>query len=186
MLQVREEIDALATLIRERGCRSLLEVGSKFGGSLDVLARAMPIGSRVVSVDMPGGTKLWRESEPALKGVIAALKADGYDTSVIWGDSTDAAVIRAVTALGPYDAIFIDANHTEPFVRQDWANYGPLGMMVAFHDIAWRRAPEWVGVRIDVPKVWDELTREYPHVAFRFCPTGKNNGIGVLFRDQPC
>jgi hypothetical protein len=54
--------------------------------------------------------------------------------------------------------------------------------LVAFHDIAWRRAPEWVGVRIDVPEFWDSIKGDYRHEEFKFCPTGKNNGIGVLWR----
>jgi predicted O-methyltransferase YrrM len=67
----------------------------------------------------------------------------GFDTHLIWGDSTAAEVIEKLMALGPFDAIFIDANHTSLIVEKDWANYGPMGRIVAFHDIGWHRAPEW-------------------------------------------
>ena len=154
MLQVDAEIDGLADIFRKEDVRSFLEIGSKFGGSLERLASALPIGSRIVSVDMPRGTKAWRESEPALKGVIDGLKARGYDAHLIWGDSTAEDVIEQVRALGPFDAIFIDANHTLPFVQKDFANYSPMTRIMAFHDIGWRRAPEWEGVRIDVPEFW--------------------------------
>lgn len=183
MLQVEAEIDGLADIFWKEGVRSFLEIGSKFGGSLLRIAERLPVGSRIVSVDLPKGTKAWRESEPALKGVIDGLKARGYDAHLIWGDSTASAIINQVRALGPFDAIFIDANHTLPFVEEDFANYGPMTKVIAFHDIGWRRAPEWVGVRIDVPEFWEEVKGKYRHEELKFCPTGKNNGIGVLWKD---
>lgn len=182
LLQVEAEIDGFAQILKREGVRSYLEIGSKFGESLARVAKTLPVGSRVVSVDLPKGTKAWPESERALKGNIAKLQADGYDAHLIWGDSTHRAVIDQVAALGPYDAIFIDANHTLPFLENDWANYGRMGRIVAFHDINWHRAPEWVGVRIDVPEFWDRIKADYRHEEFRLCPTGKNNGIGVLWR----
>lgn len=182
MLQVPEEIDGLANLLAREGVRSFLEIGSKFGESLKRVAEALPVGSRIVSIDLPQGTRAWAQSEPALKGVVAGLKAKGYDAHIIWGDSTHRVVIDQAAKLGPYDAIFIDANHTMPFLEKDWANYGRMGRIVAFHDINWHRAPEWVGVRIDAPEFWDRIKAGHRHEEFRLCPTGKNNGIGVLWR----
>lgn len=181
-LQVQAEINALATVIQVEGCRSLLEIGSKFGGSLWPLALAMPKGSRVVAVDMPNGTKAWDESRLSLMHCIDALRERGYDAHVIWGDSTSPDVIERVRNLGPFDCCFIDANHTMPFVIKDWQSYGPMSTIVAFHDINWRRAPEWVGIRIDVPAFWDRIKGGFVHREFCYCPTGKNNGIGVLWR----
>lgn len=184
LLQDEAEIDALAGVLRRDGVRSLLEVGSKYGGSLKRLAAALPVGSRVVGVDLPGGTRAWNESKVALNQTILDLKADGYDARVVWGDSTDPKVVELVSGLGPFDAIFIDANHTLSYVTKDWQTYGPMGRIVAFHDIAWRRAPEWIGIRIDVPQFWDSIKNQFRHEEFRFCPTGKNNGIGVLWRED--
>lgn len=183
LLQVEEELDWLAEIVRREGVCSLLEIGSKFGESLHRLATAMPARSHVVSVDLPGGTKMWRSSEKALQGNINDLQSRGYDAHVIWGSSFDPVVIEQVRALGPYDMIFIDADHRLPGVTKDWENYGPMGRMIAFHDIAWRRAPEWEGVRIDVPQFWDSIKGDYHHEEIRACPTGKNNGIGVLWRE---
>jgi predicted O-methyltransferase YrrM len=182
MAQVEAEIDGFAALLVQEGVTSFLEIGSKFGGSLYRIAKRLPAGSRVVSVDMPKGTRAWPQSEAELKATIQKLQTEGYDARVIWGDSTAPEIIEKVEALGPFDAIFIDANHTLPFVKRDWANYGPMGRIIAFHDINWHRAPEWVGTRIDVPEFWDEIKVDYRHQEFRLCPTGKNNGIGVLWR----
>jgi cephalosporin hydroxylase len=177
------EIAAFCALLASEGVISYLEVGSKFGGSLWRAANALPKGSRIVSVDLPGGTKAWKESEAALKACHAALRARGYDTHAIWGDSKDPGVIAQVAALGPFDAALIDADHRLPGVTADFANYGPMARIVAFHDLAWRRAPEWVGTRIDVPEFWASIKGDYARTQeIILCPTGKNNGIGVLWR----
>lgn len=182
MLQDEAEISALADLFQREGVRSYLEIGSKFGGSLGRIAKMLPAGSRIVSVDMPNGTKAWNESRVSLSALVSDLRSRNYDARIIWGDSQYAGVVEKVRELGPFDAILIDADHRLPGVTADWKNYGPLGRIVAFHDIAWRRAPDWVGTRIDVPEFWDSIKGDYRHQEIRFCPTGKNNGIGVLWR----
>jgi cephalosporin hydroxylase len=181
-LQVPAEIGRFAQILRDENVRSFLEVGSKFGGSLWTAANALPIGSKIVAVDMPKGTRAWDESRASLVECVAELNLRGYEATVVWGDSTAPSTIEAVTKFGPFDAAFIDANHTLPFVTKDFATYGPMARIVAFHDIAWRRAPDWVGTRIDVPEFWNSIKGDYRHEEIKLCPTGKNNGIGVLWR----
>ena len=184
ILQVPEEIDAYCNILRTEEVSLYLEVGSKFGGSLWRAARALPVGSRIVSIDLPNGTKAWRDSRASLEACIADLKDLGYDARIIWGDSMSPDVIRKAYLYGPYHAIMLDADHRLPGVTSDWQNYGPMSKsIVAFHDIAWRRAPEWQGVRIDVPEFWNSIKNDYRHQELKFCPTGKNNGIGVLWKD---
>jgi hypothetical protein len=65
--RTRPRSTAFAPLLVREGVTSYLEVGSKFGGSLWRAANALPKGSRIVSVDLPGGTKAWKESEASLK-----------------------------------------------------------------------------------------------------------------------
>jgi hypothetical protein len=48
-----------SALLQREGVRSYLEIGSKFGGSLWRVANSLPPGSRIVSVDLPNGTKAW-------------------------------------------------------------------------------------------------------------------------------
>lgn len=180
--QVPEEIERWTEIVVSSGARSYLEVGSKFGGSLWHVASRLPPGSRVVSIDMPRGTKLWAESEPSLKGCIAALKAMGHDARVFWGSSTDEGIVAAIEKLGPFDACFLDGNHTMPYVTADFGHFGTISRIVGFHDIGWRRAPTWQGTRIDVPDWWEQHKNSYRHEEIKLCPTGKNNGIGVFWR----
>jgi predicted O-methyltransferase YrrM len=183
ILQVADEMDEYCDILRKDGVHNYLEIGSKFGGSLWRAASALPVGARIVAVDLPNGTKAWKDSRVSLEECIQDLRALGYDARVIWGDSQSREVIRQVELWGPYDGIMIDADHRLPGVAADWTVYGPMSRsIVAFHDIAWRRAPEWEGVRIDVPEFWNSIKDQYHHVEIKRCPTGKNNGIGVLWR----
>ena len=178
------EIAEYCDILRGSEVRLYLEIGSKFGGSLWKAANALPKGSRIVSVDMPNGTKAWNDSRVSLDRCIADLKSAGYDAHVIWGDSQARDVVRKVELLGPFDAVMLDADHRLPGVTSDWINYGPMSRsIVAFHDIGWRRAPEWVGTRIDVPEFWDSIKHDFRYKEIKHCPTGKNNGIGVLWKD---
>ncbi len=183
MLQVPAEIARFVEIVAENKVRSYLEIGSKFGGSLWTVSQVLPKKARIVAVDLPEGNRA-DVTTRSVQACITELNRLGKDARVIFGDSTDSAVIEAVRKLGPFDAVFIDANHTTEFVESDWSAYGQMARMVAFHDIAWRRAPDWAkgDKRIDVGQLWDVLKETYRHEEIRLCPTGKNNGIGVLWR----
>jgi len=181
--QDETEISAFVDLLAREGVKSYLEIGSKFGGSLWRVANALPKGSVIVAVDLPDSAGGHSASRVSLAACVEALRAEGYQAHLIWGDSTDPQLIEHVRALGPFDAALIDANHTLEYVTQDFANYGPMARVVAFHDIAWRRKDSWVGKRIDVPVFWAAAKAAAArHEEIVYCPTGKNNGIGVLWR----
>lgn len=183
-LQDPVEIEEFCEIVKAEECSSYLEIGSKFGSSLWRAAQSMPKGSRIVSVDLPNGTKAWTESRLSLVACVDELKKQGYDARIIWGDSQSFDVVRQVAVAGPFDCVMIDADHRIKGVTTDFENYGPMSRkMVAFHDISWRRAPDWQGVRIDVPEFWDSIKSEYRHKEIRHDTSGKNNGIGVLWKD---
>lgn len=172
------ELGRFIDVLKRENVRSYLEIGSKFGGSLWRIANALPKGSRVVAVDLPWGN---RESLPHLEACVAELQRNGYVAELIIGDSTSDDVIERVRASAPFDACLIDANHTEPYVRKDWANYGPMCRIVAFHDIGWVPRPQPGNkLPIDVPVVWNEIKAQHPSHEIRLCP--RDNGIGVLWR----
>lgn len=182
-LQNELELNDFISVLMAEGVRSYLEIGSKFGGSLWKVARSLPKKSRVVSVDLPHGDKSFKESQAPLEECVRALKAKGYDAHLILGDSTAADVVEKARALGPYDAVFIDANHTLPYVRKDWENYGPMGKLVAFHDIGfYRREGLPPGKKpIEVPIFWRELKALGKNRTLDIRRDKQDNGIGVVW-----
>lgn len=176
--QNETELLRFVELLKRERVNSFLEVGSKHGGNLWRIATALPAGSRIVSVDLPWGDQ---STLPHLQGCILELKARAYDAHLFIGDSTDPAIITQVKALGPYDAVFVDANHTLPYVTKDWQNYGPMGRLVAFHDIAWKREnlPAHK-MPINVPEFWRSIKDGFRHQEISEQP--RDNGIGVLWQ----
>lgn len=172
--QIEGELDALIELIGESGARSFLEIGSKFGGSLWRIARSLPKGSRVVSVELYPPAPLLR--------CIEALREEGYDAHLIVGNSMDPATIDKVKKRGPYDALFIDGNHKLMYVRSDWERYGPMAKLIAFHDIGWRRAVPASPNRILVPEFWDSIKGDHRHQEILLDPEKNAYGIGVIWR----
>lgn len=74
---------------------------------------------------------------------------------ILCGESTSDWCIKNAKNLGPFDLIFIDGNHQEPFILKDFENYGPLinkNGFIALHDIA---SEEWP----DVSKRWSVIKR---------------------------
>lgn len=179
--QNAKEIAWLSDILKREKVSRFLEVGARYGGSLWKIAQVMPSGSRIVAVDLPAGYGGREDGEVNLQACIDRLNELGHDASMILGDSTSPDVIERARKLGPFDACFIDANHVEKYVRSDWANYGGMARIVAFHDIGWKRPPDYKGTRIDVPKVWAELKAKYRHEEIIL--DGKDNGIGVLWRN---
>ncbi len=181
--QNAKEIAWLADIIKREKVTSFLEVGARYGGSVWKIAQVLPAGSRIVVVDMPGGYGGRTDGQVNLEACIDRLNEMGFDATLILGDSTDPEVVKQVQALGPFGACFIDANHVEYCVRSDWENYGEASGIVAFHDIGWKRDAHYRGVRIDVPLVWAELKAKHRHEEIIVDQKGKDNGIGVLWRD---
>jgi len=137
------EIEIAKMMIRRQAPRDVyLEIGGKFGGSLNGFGREMNPGATLISVDLPAGSAPKGEEAAArLRGTVASLKADGYDAHVIFGDSTAPdtidAVWQAVGAQQKVDVLFIDGSHKLLSVAKDAANYVRFvrpGGLVIFHD----------------------------------------------------
>lgn len=176
------ELEAFIAYLRERQIGSYLEVGSKFGGCLWAVTRIMPKGARVVAVDLPHSHWGRSDSEDSLRSCFQQLKAEGFDAHLFLGDSTSAPIVEQVGKLAPFDAIFIDANHTEPYVRKDFKNYGRLTKVICMHDIGWNNPTPPGRLPIEVPKVWAELRQIYREEAefMEIRRDVNHNGIGIL------
>lgn len=181
ILQNKAELEHFTRLLLKEGVRSYLEIGCKFGGSVWYIANRLPIGARIVGVDLPHGDTSFKESQAPLEHCFAQLRKRGFDAHLIIGDSTDAKVIEKVYALGPYDAAFIDANHTVTYVRQDWMNYSKIVKLIAFHDINFFRAGGMPKGKkpIEVPQIWNEIKNAYRYVEIKH--DIQDNGIGILW-----
>jgi cephalosporin hydroxylase len=180
--QNAEELAEFLLFVQSIQAKRYLEIGSKFGGSLWAVANVMPVGSRIVSVDLPNAKWGRSDSEEALINCVNELERLGYDSYLIFGDSAKKSVVEAVRDLGPFDLVFIDADHVEQAVWSDFQNYGMMTQYCCFHDVG-QTSEVPAGRRpIEVRKVWNDLKKIYHDRAeFREIMHDKGiNGIGIM------
>jgi predicted O-methyltransferase YrrM len=181
LLQDIGEFNDFLKLIQKQKVKSYLEIGSKHGGSFWRITNVLPKGTRVVSVDLPHGDGSFKDSEPNLRQCVSELQKRGYDADLFLTDSTDPITVELVRRKGPFDLVFLDGNHSEPFLQADWENYCQTARMVALHDISWPPTkPPPKGMPCDVMGFWNILKKDHRHVEFR--RRRDECGIGVLWR----
>lgn len=138
------ELERMLALFAEKRPKKVLEIGSWQGGTL---WHWLQIAKVVVSVDdVMRCADAWRQW---------AAEA-GSKLHLLQGFSQDEDVIERASALGPYDFMLIDGDHTYDAVKADWDNYRPMmapGGIMLFHDILPRP-----GYGVDT--VWQEIKAE--------------------------
>lgn len=178
--QYLDEIEAFADLLNAEGVRSYLEVGCRYGDTVHFVGTSLPSGARIVATDFPAhknGRRSPRHTDSAthLQRAVEDLSANGRPATMILGDSHAADTVAKVRALAPFDAVLIDGDHTYEGVAADWRNFGPMGRLVAFHDLMGDKSAS-IGPR----RLFNELKQSYRHQVIS-CDAG-SRGIGVIWR----
>ncbi len=98
--------------------------------------------------------------------------------TLICGNTQSSYVIDLANKLGPYDLIFIDAEHTYEGIKADFNNYLPMlsdNGVIGFHDV---ECPDWPGIN----KFWNELESTNKYNMKKFVKKGflLQYGIGML------
>lgn len=179
------ELRSFMQLLTNKHVTKYLEIGARHGDTFYHIMRSLPVGSTGVAVDYPGAKWGISSSRRYLEDAIADLNNRGYLCKVIFGDSTDSAIINKVANAGLYDAILIDGDHRYEGVKKDWENYHEMARMIAFHDIDGHgeaeRKPN--GSPVEVPRLWAELKEEFPDRAIEFIDKQRRGmGIGVIIQ----
>jgi len=145
----------------------VLEVGCWHGGTL---WHWLQLGGTVVAIDdamrLAGEWERWASEA-------------GAELHLLQGASQDLAIVEQARDLGPYDFVFIDADHRYLAVKADWENYRGMvasGGVLAFHDT---QHPE-NSADYGVGQLWGEITQERDVRWVHIANTG-HCGIGMLW-----
>jgi len=185
MAQDENEMRQFIELLQREQITSYIEIGARYGASLWRIANSMPKGATIVAVDLPTGWGGRSDGQAVLEACFAELRARGYKAHMILGNSLLSETVEKARQFAPYDCVFIDGHHSLAAVTADWMNYGPMGRIVAFHDIAWQRKLNWhpTRMRLEVPILWNRIKERFRHQEIKCHPTGQDNGVGILWRD---
>jgi predicted O-methyltransferase YrrM len=183
-IQVRQEFAAALDVVKEVEPRTVLEVGTAFGGTLFGWAQVAHPDARLVSVDLPGGIGgggYMPEHESHFRNFCGA----GQQLSCVLGASQLPDTIERVRAAldgAAVDMMLIDGDHSYEGVSRDFANYRSLareGGLILFHDI--QPPPPKTEQPMGVWRFWREIREDYRHLEIVHDPTQFSAGIGVLY-----
>ena len=169
--QYKKEFTELLKLFKLAEPHHILELGTHYGGTLYQWSFNTKHGDRIVAID-----------DYHINSEMYASWNKGQDLRVIKGKTQDEKVIDAARNFGPYDFIFIDADHSYASVKGDWEAYGSMtnphkNSLVVFHDILPYKNTE-------VDKLWNEIKDEYTHWEFIEDKTQAGCGIGVILIER--
>jgi predicted O-methyltransferase YrrM len=179
--QFQSEIRQLAELAYQKKPRVVVEIGTKWGGTLAIWCAIAQPDATLVSIDLPGGIHgggyaRWR----AL--VYRRLAQAGQSLHLLRLDSHRTETrehLKTLLPPGGIDLLFIDGDHTYDGVKMDFEMYSPLvrrGGLVVFHDICVHSPHK----ECQVDKFWEEIRTQHKSWEYVENPVQTMFGIGVL------
>ena len=178
--QVKRELVDLAKRVEALKPQVVVEIGTNTGGTLFIFTKVAAYGSRVVSIDLPGGEG--GGGYPDYKSdFFKSFCRQNQQLFFIKGNSQQSQTVEKLQAILKRDFIdflFIDGDHSFDGVKRDFELYSPLvrrGGLVAFHDIKKYPDDHW----IQVDKFWNAIKNKYQYEEY-VDDSVHWGGIGIL------
>lgn len=173
-VQMRDEILSLAEAVKSIKPKTILEIGTCNGGTLFIWSNIA--SDLVITCDL-NKTKvredLYQKFPPAKSNCrVITLAGDSHDDGFLQ-------TVKSSMDNRQVDFLFIDGDHTEAGVRQDYEMYSPLvrsGGLIAFHDIVEKQPIP----QNQVFYLWEELKKTVDHEEFIHDPNQTGYGIGLI------
>jgi caffeoyl-CoA O-methyltransferase len=168
-----EEGRFLAFLVQTCQARLVIEIGTLAGYSAAWMARALPAGVRLISLE-----KSARHAAVARANMVRLNLDDRVE--IRQGEAQQ--LMDRLDSLAPFDMVFIDAEKSGYPAYYAWAlrNLRPGGL-VAAHNALWGGAVvgEYSGEAIDQMKSFNRLVAADPQVTSTIFPAGDGTLVAV-------
>ncbi len=183
-MQIRDEFLYLLNIFNEKKPKVVMEIGTANGGTLFCFSKLAPKDATIISIDLPEGEFGGGYSKDKIpfykafageKQTLHLLRENSHAPETL--DS-----VKKILKNQLVDFLFIDGDHSYEGVKKDFEIYSQIvrtnGGIVAFHDVAPKGLPEFVG---GVPAFWKEVKNKYAHEEYVKDPNQTGFGIGILF-----
>jgi cephalosporin hydroxylase len=177
--QFAGEFADLLELYRAIQPRRVLEIGVREGGTLYQWIKHARYGAHIVAVEIGMDGEWANRTMPDPPGWISWGVPGGVTVTPILGDSHHPATVQQVETLGPYDFVFIDADHSYWGVACDFLAYRRMvrpGGMIALHDVLRNHEDN----RIEIWKYWPLIRAAYRTQELTSEANQQTRGIGVV------
>lgn len=173
-IQIESELLSLVNQVRSLSPKVILEIGTARGGTL--FAWSQLASDLVVSCDLtgPGYKKEFYKNLPPPESNCKIINLQGSSH-----DSQTKAAIRSSLNKQSVDFLFLDGDHTEVGVEQDFNDYIEFvrpGGLVAFHDVV-QNQPYPTN---QVYYFWSKIKHKYEYSEYINSANQCGFGIGVI------
>jgi len=171
ILQWEFEFENLLDLYVQRRPKRVLEIGTYHGGTLYHWLKNATRDTTVVSVDSYAAGVDNRR-------LYDAWTPPGVTLKVLCGDCHSDEIALEAKLAGPFDWIFIDADHYYESVKRDWETYRPMAAddgVIVLHDV---EPQTEIYPEIQVNQLWREIQRE-GYVTQELVAAGDVPGCGI-------
>jgi len=157
----KDDLKVLLPILAKINPRCILEIGMHRGYSMEVWRKAFD--PKIL---------IGLEKDPPTP--------DSYsEAGFMWEIDSHKVNAQNITPM-PVDFLFIDGDHSEAGVRQDFDTFFPIvreGGIVVFHDVCYT-SPD-PNAPVMVRPLWEELKLKYPYLEIR---TKGSTGMGVIWK----
>jgi predicted O-methyltransferase YrrM len=180
--QVPREIVTLLAILKKKKVRSIMEIGTRNGGTFFLFSWTLSPDAKMISLDLPSEQSIKRGYDRFKISYLGSFIQKGQQLTLLRGDShSPLSLSKAKSALKgeELDFLFIDGDHTYEGVKKDFEMYSPLvrkGGLIAFHDIKGHH----LGVS-EVDRYWSEIKNSYRHSEIVEDPNQRWAGVGLLY-----
>lgn len=177
------ELKSFLKFVRQEGIKRYCEIGCRNGNTFFYVMRAIGVLGWGAAVDLPKNTSSMNNLNAVISELVEELGYRGVFR--YWGNSQRADTIRWVHQRGPFDLIFIDADHSFQGVERDFRVYSDIAKFVAFHDISAQDDHMADGKPCEVGKFWrilkarEHIDNKYSILQEIITPNSQM-GIGIL------